>query len=95
MFFNFFFFIKMTVSVFCQYSSWCLVNMVLSGNIKEAKSWTLPLSLPLYPSLAPLSYLTERDDRRSGVSVNRAKRWRDGKVDTNEGEGGMYRVQMH
>lgn len=51
---------------------------------RRRKSWTLPLSLSLslYLSPAPLSYLTERDDRRSGVSVNRAKRWRDGKMDS-------------
>lgn len=48
---------------------------------KKEEGWTLPfLSLSL--SLAPLSYLAERDDRRSEVSVNRAKRWRDGKMDS-------------
>lgn len=48
---------------------------------RRQKAGPSPLS-GFYSSLAPLFYLTERDDRRRGVSVNRVKRWRDGKMDS-------------
>lgn len=54
----------------------------VSERIKEEKKLDPPPFAPSLASLAPLFYLTERDDRRSGVSVNRVKRWRDGKMDS-------------
>lgn len=60
---------------------------------RRQKAGPSPLS-GFYSSLAPLFYLTERDDRRRGVSVNRVKRWRDGKMDSFWG-GEMCGTQMH
>lgn len=58
---------------------------------KKKKAGPSPFSPSL--SVAPLSYLAERDDRNSRVSVNRAKRWRDGKMESIEGD--IYGVQMY
>lgn len=71
---------KVTELALCQY--YLLMPMFtcfVSQSIKEEKKLDPP---SFSPSLAPLFYLTERDDRRSGVSVNRTKRWRDGKMDS-------------
>lgn len=82
------FFQNVTELAFRQHSCCCLClhGFYVAKHKKKKKKGgdkkqDPPPFLAFIP-LLPLCFILQRDDRRRGVSVNRVKRWRDGKMDS-------------